>query len=406
MDCDFNTSKLLSFDEALDRLVSQATPVTEIENVSVFEIKGRILAEDVASSVNLPPYDNSAMDGYAVNHDGADISASFPVIDTSLAGHPATKSLNQGEAIRIMTGAKIPQGTTAIVMQENVARENDSIILNSAPKSNDNIRFTGEDIKAGQVILSSGHLLSSRDSALLSACGLDTVPVYRRIKVGLFSTGDELTEPGTHLQPGQLYDSNRPMLYSMLSELDVAVKDFGILPDEPDAIRHALTQAEKTMDIIITSGGVSVGDADYIKQILDELGQVNFWKVAMKPGKPIAFGYLSNCAFIGLPGNPVSSAVTFGQLATPFIRQTQRHPQPIPDRLNAIATDNFKKRPGRLDFQRGIAEFDDGKWSVKNAGKQGSAMLSALSKANCHVLLLAESDGATAGEVVSVILYD
>jgi len=406
MNCDFNASKLLSFDEALKRLVSQATAVIDSERVSVFDINDRILAQDITSNLNLPPYDNSAMDGYAINHSDTNITTPFLIVDTSLAGHPAHKSLNSGESIRIMTGAKIPNGTTAVIMQENVIKKDGRIHIHSPVKINDNIRFTGEDIKTGQTILQKGQLLSPRDSALLSACGLSDILVYRKVNVALFSTGDELIAPGKSLESGQLYDSNRPLLYSMLTKLGVVISDLGILADDPDTIREALTSAAETNDVIITSGGVSVGDADYIKQILDELGHVDFWKIAMKPGKPVAFGYIDNCAFIGLPGNPVSSAVTFDQLATPFIKASQRHPNPMPKRIKATAHIDFKKRPGRMDFQRGIATCnDEGQWTVTSAGKQGSAILSALSQANCHVVLSAESTGVTAGDTVTIVLY-
>ncbi|MDC0611450.1 molybdopterin molybdotransferase MoeA [Vibrio sp.] len=406
MDCDFNAAKLLSFDEALANIVAQASPVLDTEKVSVFDIDGRVLAEGIKSSVNLPPYDNSAMDGYAVNLGFDQQAHSLPVIDTSLAGHPAQKSLSAGESIRIMTGAKIPEGTTAVIMQENVTRTGDTIELNKLPKEHDNIRFTGEDIQIGSELFSEGHLLTYRDVALLSACGVSEVSVYKKVRIGLFSTGDELVEPGSVLASGQLYDSNRPMLFSMLNKLGVDVIDFGILEDNPDAIRAALNDASETSDIIITSGGVSVGDADYIKQILDELGEINFWKVAMKPGKPVAFGYLGQCAFIGLPGNPVSSAVTFDQLATPFIKTMQHHPSPLPKRMKALAINDFKKRPGRMDFQRGIStQNENGEWQVGSAGKQGSAILSAFSAANCHVLLSAESEGANKGDIVTIVLY-
>ncbi|WP_105188841.1 molybdopterin molybdotransferase MoeA [Pseudoalteromonas sp. T1lg48] len=405
-DCDSLPAKLKPFEQALAELLASAQPIQKTEHVPLKDLPGKVLAEPIYSSHDIPPYDNSAMDGYAVCLDEQQPGTNYEVVGTSLAGHPAKVSLLPGQAVRIMTGAQIPAGTSAVIMQEKVERIGDHIQCCTPPPIDANIRKQGEDISSGQQLLPAGHLVSTRDIALLSAVGIGTALVFQTLTVALISTGDELVEPGASLGQGQIYDSNRHLLHAMLVNLGVQVIDMGIIADNPQTIRECFLCASESADVIITSGGVSVGDADYVKQILSELGSIDFWKIAIKPGKPFAFGKLGDAAFIGLPGNPVSAAVTFDQLAIPFLKAMAHQPPGVNTKLSAVARVDFGKKPGRTEFQRGFTTQDaQGQWYVESAGKQGSGILSALSRANCHVLLTEQSSGVKAGEQVEIIPY-
>lgn len=404
--CDALKTPLLAFDDALAKLLATATAVTEQQTIKVQDALGRVLAADVVSNFNIPPYANSAMDGYAFNHQGLSDFNQLEVVTTSLAGHPSEQTLSAGQCARIMTGAMMPQGADTVIMQEQINRDGEYISLQAQVKTGENVRKPGEDIAAGNVVLPKGHVVQARDIGLLCAIGVDQVNVLRQLKVALISTGDELVEPGNALNEGQIFDSNRQLVMAMLAPLGVAIRDFGIIADQREAITIAITQATEWADVLITSGGVSVGDADYVKEILSELGDINFWKLAIKPGKPFAFGQVGQCAFLGLPGNPVSAAITFDQLGIPFIKQRQGHPLNQEIAVKATALVDFKKRPGRTEFQRGIAtQTADGQWQVDTAGKQGSGILSALSRANCHVILAAESEGVLATQQVKIMHY-
>ncbi|MDQ9090151.1 molybdopterin molybdotransferase MoeA [Pseudoalteromonas haloplanktis] len=404
--CDAVKTPLLAFDDALAKLLATATVVTEQQTLTVQHALGRVLADDVISNFNIPPYANSAMDGYAFKHHDLISFTELDVVTTSLAGHPSEQALTARQCARIMTGAMLPKGADTVIMQEQVHREGERISLQAQIKAGANVRAQGEDIAAGNVVLPKGHVIQARDIGLLCAIGVAQVSVLRQLKVALISTGDELVEPGNPLKTGQIFDSNRQLVMAMLAPLGVEIRDFGIIADKREAIANAITQATDWADVLITSGGVSVGDADYVKEILSELGDINFWKLAIKPGKPFAFGQVGQCAFLGLPGNPVSAAITFDRLGIPFIKLRQGQPIDQEMAIKATALVDFKKRPGRTEFQRGIArQTTDGQWQVESAGLQGSGILSALSRANCHVILPSESEGVVASQQVDIIFY-
>ncbi|WP_039913252.1 molybdopterin molybdotransferase MoeA [Cellvibrio mixtus] len=405
---------LLPVHDAIARIIAALEPTTATETVSLFDGLDRVLAENIIAPINVPGADNSAMDGYAVRlQDGGD---ELTLIGESFAGHAFSGDIRAGQTIRIMTGGLIPAGADTVVMQENVTRRGDSIRINKLPDVGENIRRAGEDIAVQSLVLSKGHLLTAVDIGLLASLGIHQLRVFQRIKIALLTTGDELLAPGDVYQPGKIYDSNRPLLHALLKRLPVDVKDFGIVPDNPEALRKVFLSAREYADLVISTGGVSVGDADYTKEILSELGEVNFWKIAMKPGKPFAFGLLGNslaektratkCWFCGLPGNPVSTAVTYHQLVVPAVRYLAGENPVEPIVIKAVAAKPLKKQPGRMDFQRGIFSIIDGVNSVSSAGLQSSGVLSGMGKANCYIRLEAGRSSVAAGESVDVILFD
>lgn len=414
MDC-CSQPGLLSVHDALLRMHQQLIPVQETEWVDVAFALDRVLAEAVLASINVPASDNSAMDGYALRSaDAQTEGALFEVIGQSLAGHPFCFAAQQGtasalgsmQAVRIMTGAMIPAGADTVVMQENVTRTGETLQLNTGVVTGDNIRRAGEDIKIGGEILSQGHRIGALDIGLLASLGIARVKVWRKLRIAVLSTGDELLPPGAPHKVDKIYDSNRPSLCALLQRLAVEIKDVGIIADDLRALREAFTQAMQWADLVISSGGVSVGDADYTKTILAELGQIDFWKIAMKPGKPFAFGRLGEGWFFGLPGNPVSTAVTYHQLVVPALRSLSGEKWVESLQLSAIAQQSFKKHPGRMDFQRGILASEQGVNTVVSAGSQSSGVLSSMAKANCYIRLEAERGTVLPGETVTVIPFD
>ncbi len=357
------------------------------------------------SPINVPAFDNSAMDGYAVRLADLAQSHRLSVAGKAFAGNPFKGEWQPQSAVRIMTGAMIPEGTDAVVMQENVQlNEDGTITLNETPKLGQNIRRAGEDVKQGEVMLKMGEKLTALSLPLLASLGIAEVPVFPRLKVAILSTGDELVPVGEPLSEGKIYDTNRFTVKLLLEKLPCEVLDFGILPDDEALFENAFLQAQEQADLVITSGGVSVGEADFTKDILEKLGTVNFWKIAMKPGKPFAFGKLENAWFCGLPGNPVSALVTFYQLVQPAIAKLSGYSQwQMPPQLNAIASENLKKGVGRKDFQRGFYWLNEnGQLEVKAVGFQGSHMFSAFIESNCFILLEAERGNVQAGEVVTI----
>lgn len=398
---------LLPIEEALVRICNQLNPVQESEIVPLHAALDRVLATSIAAPINVPGGDNSAMDGYAVRVQ--DCAHDINVVGQSLAGHPFTGEINAGQAVRIMTGALIPAGADAVVMQENVQRDGDSITVIHAPELGENIRRAGEDIAIASEVFSAGRRVTALDIGLLASLGLAQITVVRRLRVALLTTGDELLLPGAAPEAGKIYDSNRPLLRALLTRLSVEVLDLGVIADQPDALRAAFNKATQWADVVISTGGVSVGDADYTKEVLAELGEIDFWKIAMKPGKPFAFGKLGQGCFFGLPGNPVSTAITYHQLVVPGLRYlagelfAEANEQTT---INAIANHAIKKHPGRTDFQRGIFNTINRANSVTSAGLQSSGVLSAMAKANCYIRLEAERGAVTEGEEVTIIPFD
>ena len=395
---------LLPIEEALARIYNQLHPVTEAETLPLHMALDRVLATAITAPINVPAGDNSAMDGYALRaQDGV---GNLHVIGQSFAGHPFAGEIQTGQAVRIMTGALIPAGADTVVMQENTQRDGDQLSLTQVPCLGENIRRAGEDIKLGSQVLVAGQRLSALNIGLLASLGISQVTVVRRLRIALLTTGDELLPAGAAPETGKIYDSNRPLLAALLTRLPVEVMDLGVLKDDLAALRTAFNTAMQWADVVISTGGVSVGDADYTKDVLAELGAIDFWKIAMKPGKPFAFGRLGNGWFFGLPGNPVSTAVTYHQLVVPGLRYLAGEtliPQQI---LSAVAGHALKKQPGRTDFQRGILSNENGVNTVVSAGLQSSGVLSAMATANCYIRLDAERGAVAAGEILSVIPFD
>ncbi|CDF99763.1 molybdopterin molybdotransferase MoeA [Avibacterium paragallinarum] len=396
---------MLSIEQALDQMLSQLPAPQHSEILPLAVASQRICAADMISPINVPAFDNSAMDGYAVRLADLAQSHRLSVAGKAFAGNPFKGEWQPQSAVRIMTGAMIPEGTDAVVMQENVQlNEDGTITLNETPKLGQNIRRAGEDVKQGEVMLKMGEKLTALSLPLLASLGIAEVPVFPRLKVAILSTGDELVPVGEPLSEGKIYDTNRFTVKLLLEKLPCEVLDFGILPDDEALFENAFLQAQEQADLVITSGGVSVGEADFTKDILEKLGTVNFWKIAMKPGKPFAFGKLENAWFCGLPGNPVSALVTFYQLVQPAIAKLSGYSQwQMPPQLNAIASENLKKGVGRKDFQRGFYWLNEnGQLEVKAVGFQGSHMFSAFIESNCFILLEAERGNVQAGEVVTI----
>jgi molybdopterin molybdotransferase len=310
---------MLSADQLLDALLQRARGVTDAETVPVTRALGRVLAAAQTSALTVPPLDNSAMDGYAVRvADVAVAGVRLPVSQRILAG-AVGEPLMPGTAARIFTGAPVPPGADAVLMQEYCAAEGESVVINKLPRTGENIRRAGEDIAAGAQVLAAGTRLGAADMGLAASVGLADLPVFRKLKVACFFTGDELVTPGTALQPGQIYNSNRYTLTGLVNGLGCELIDLGIVPDTLDATEAALARAAREADVVITSGGVSVGEADYVKAAVEKLGRVEMWKVAMKPGKPLVYGRVGEADFVGLPGNPVSAFVTFCLFVRPFL---------------------------------------------------------------------------------------
>jgi molybdopterin molybdotransferase len=378
-------------------------PVAETETVTLHQSLGRVIAQDIQSPANVPNYDNSAMDGYAFNSQDLNTTP-LKIIGTAFAGKAFNTAVTSGECVRIMTGAAMPQGTDTVAMQEKVLRDGDNIQFTEAPKPRANVRYAGEDLQQGQNVLSAGHLMQPADLGLLASLGIAEIRVYRKLKVAFFSTGDELVAIGNPLATGQVYDSNRYTLYGMLSRLGVEIIDLGAIADDPLQLENTLLNAAAQADVIITSGGVSVGEADYMKELLSKHGQVMFWKIAMKPGRPLAYGKVGNAHYFGLPGNPVAVMVTFYQ----FVREAllTLMGQPATNALPMFeveCTAPIRKLTGRTEFQRGILYTDTaGIWKVKPTGAQGSAILSSMSLANCFIVLDENVGNLDAGTMVQV----
>ncbi len=401
---DFDPNSI-SVKEAHQRVSSMLTAVAEIETITIRHALNRTLASDVLSTVNVPPQTNSAMDGYALKFD--DLIANKPsdlrIIGVAYAGKPFEGEISPGECIRIMTGAVIPESIDTVVMQENTEVNDNVLTVLGQHKKGQNIRLYGEDLRRGEAALIKGTLLKPTDIGIVASLGIDSIQVYRRVKAAVFSTGDELKNIGEALEKGQIYDSNRYTLVNLLENLGIEITDMGILGDDPDVIQKAFLAAKNNFDILITSGGVSVGDADYVKQTLDSLGEVSFWKIAMKPGRPLAAGKLGNTLFFGLPGNPVSTTVTFYQIVQPALRQLMGQNETHIPTLRMKSLSKLKKRPGRVEFQRGIVTLDEnGEHCVKSTGNQGSHVLSSMNNANCFIILDEDCGNVDEGSYVEI----
>jgi len=398
------TAGLISLDDALNTLLAQITPLNDSESVLLPAAVGRITAAAVTSPIDVPPFDNSAMDGYALRMADVTSGALLRVAGKAFAGQPFSGAWPAGSCIRIMTGAPLPEGCEAVVMQEQTESIGDTVRITAEVSAGQNIRRAGEDILQGTEVLSAGTRLGAAELPLLASLGIAQVSVVRKLRVAVFSTGDELQPVGQPLAAGQIYDTNRFAVQLMLDKLGCEVIDLGIIRDDPAALREAFVRADAAGDVVISSGGISVGAADYTKQMLEELGEVGFWKLAIKPGKPFAFGRLPNSWFCGLPGNPVSAVLTFYQLVQPLLAKLTGQSGPaLPPRQRVRSAGLLKKSPGRLDFQRGLLQRNAaGELEVKTTGHQGSHVFSSFHQANCFIVLERERGDVQPGEWVDV----
>ena len=398
---------LTPFHIALDQLLSQINVTQKTEQVALEHVCGRILAQDIISDVQIPSADNSAMDGYAIRSSDLVSVQTFLQVGKVFAGHPLDQRIEAGQCARIMTGGQIPAGCDAVVMQENTQSQGDDITILQTPAEGENIRRAGEDIRIGQILLRVGRRLTPADVGLLASLGVAQITVFQAVTVAVISTGDELQKPGGELKPGQFYESNGYTVTALLERFGVRVINFGIVPDDIAVLRDTFLQADAQADVVVTSGGVSVGEADYTKTVIEEIGRIDFWKLAIKPGKPFAFGHLPNSYVIGLPGNPVSALVTLHQLAVPMLRKISGQVAQQPLRLKAVTQGKLRKRPGRMDFQRGRFVISAaGDIEVQATGAQGSGILTSMSEANCYIVLPQDSGSVEAGDVVMIEPFD
>lgn len=400
--------------QALQQVLNSVKALSETESVPIREALGRTVSKEVRSKVNVPGHTNSAMDGYAIR--GAEIPTTgqqaFSVIGTSWAGRPYLGLVNNGECIRIMTGAAMPRNTDTVIMQERVQKDRNNILIDHTNKLGQNVRQAGEDIAIGETVLTKGKLITPAEQGLLASTGISEVSVTKKLRAAFFSTGDELRPVGSTLEKGEIYDSNRYTLYGMLTRLGVEIFDMGVIKDNRDEVKQAFLNAADCADVIITSGGVSVGEADFVKETLDEIGEVNFWKVAMKPGRPLAFGKIGNVWFFGLPGNPVSVMVTFYMFVQPALKKMMGIVYQEPLIVNAKCSAKLRKQPGRVEYQRGfLTKTNDSdstscSYEVKKTGAQGSGILRSMSDANCFIILPMESAGIEIGDTVQVLPFE
>jgi molybdopterin molybdotransferase len=401
-----SVNKLLSIEEVLTQLDIHLRPMVEQEWVAITHALNRVLAENIHSRMNIPPHDYSAMDGYAVQSSDLPTTGSIEltVVGQSLAGRPYTQKVESGQCIRIFTGALIPSGTDTVIMQEDVEIKESLIRIQAGHRPRQHVRFTGEEMTVGQIILEAGKRLLPADIGVLATQGIAKVAVTRRLRVSFFSTGDELCSIDQIPKVGQVYDSNRYILHGMLTRLGgMTLDDQGIIKDDREVIKKVLLQAANHSDVIITSGGVSVGSADYVMEVLQQIGKVYFWKMAIKPGKPLVFGKIRESAFFGLPGNPVSVMNTFYQVVQPALRKMMGQKPTTPFRVKVPCLTPLKKRPGRIEFQRGILEITpQGHWTVRATVQQSSGALSSMSQANCFIVLPVECDNIEVGSEVWV----
>ncbi|MCA6687991.1 bifunctional molybdopterin-guanine dinucleotide biosynthesis adaptor protein MobB/molybdopterin molybdotransferase MoeA [Vibrio parahaemolyticus] len=402
--CDTLSPAFLSVVQGQEKILSLVNTVSEIEACKIENAYGRVLAEHIISPVNVPQYTNSAMDGYAIRSDDVDRD-SYQVVAEVMAGHAYDQPLQVGQAVKIMTGAPTPLNGDTVVMREQASQEGDKVTFNGAHiKAGQNVRQAGEDLTIGSDVFTAGTRLTSPEMGMIASLGFGEANVFRKLKVAVFSTGDEVQAPGTEQKANSIYDSNRFTIMGMLEKLGCEILDFGILEDNEQLMIEALENASAQADVVMTSGGVSVGDADYIKLALDKLGQIDFWRINMRPGRPLAFGQINNKPFFGLPGNPVAVMVSFINFVEPALRKMQGEQGWKPLKVNAIATENLRSRQGRTEFSRGIYELDDsGRLTVRTTGKQGSGILRSMSEANCLIEISPAIDTVKAGESVTII---
>lgn len=399
----------LHVDDALTRMLSAVSPVKGYEQIALLEAVSRVLHEPVISPIDVPSHTNSAVDGYALRGEdlpGAGGVATFHVAGVALAGTPFVGGLLPGQAVRIMTGAPMPAGADTVLMQEHVDFDGERIsVTGGRHRAGDNVRLAGEDIRQGETILKQGRRLTPPDIGLIASMGIGEVKVKRRPRVALLSTGSELHSIGKPLGVGGVYDSNRYTLHAALKRLSVKVMDQGTVPDDPELLTEAFTRAAAAADVVISTGGVSVGEADFVKGVLSSIGTVGFWKVAMKPGRPLAFGTIGGTTFVGLPGNPVSAIVSFYRFVLPLLEKKMGvQERSVMPTLKARCVERLAKKPGRTEYQRGILErTETGNWQVRTTGSQSSGILRSMSLANALIALEHDRAAVEPGDMVDVL---
>ncbi|WP_347249846.1 gephyrin-like molybdotransferase Glp [Zoogloea sp.] len=401
--------KSLSVEEARRIILETLSPLSGWERVATRAALGRILTEDVVAPCNVPAHDNSAMDGYAVRADdlSADSESTLQVVGTAFAGRGFSGIVGKGQAVRIMTGGVMPMGADTIVVQEVARLEGDRVSVPGGIRRGQNVRRAGEDLAEGAVAIARGKLVGPAELGLIASLGIPEVSVARRLRVAFFSTGDELASIGRPLAPGEVYDSNRYTLHGALTRLGCELLDMGVIPDRPEALEAAFRDAAAASDVVLTTGGVSVGEADFIRELMERLGEVSFWKIDIKPGRPMAFGRIGNTWMFGLPGNPVAVMVTYYQFVMDALLKIAGL-DPLPQRpmVPVVCTTPIRKLSGRREYLRGQLFAEDGVWKVRSASAQGSGILRSMSEANCFIVLNESRGDVAPGDTVDVQLFD
>ncbi len=398
------------YEHALTEILSHIQPTTQTERLFIRNALNKVAAEDIIAKQNVPGNRNSAMDGYACRFEdlaSGNETSRLRLTGTSAAGNPYQGSLDSGTCVRILTGGVVPEPLDTVIMQEDCELDNDYVITRRAHRKGQHVRNAGEDIAAGDTAMREGQFIGMSELGLLASVGCEYIQVRRTPKVAFFSTGDELRGVGESLGIGDVYDSNRYTLYALLTKLHVQPIDLGVVRDNLDDTIAALAAGAQQADVVITTAGASVGDSDFVKQALESLGELKLWKVAMKPGRPLAFGRINNCWFFGLPGNPVSVVVTFDKFVKPALRKLRGETPPAPLEITARCKSPILKSPGRLEFQRGVLSFDaNGQAFVESTGNQSSGVLTSMSRANCYIVLPLECGNLQAGTTVTVQPFD
>ena len=392
--------------EAINKIIGAVKPLGSSEKVCIKNALHRTISSTIRAPINVPSFRNSAMDGYAINLN--DLKANnfrLSEVGVSFAGKPFTSSLRKGETVRVMTGALIPKNADAVIMKEMVSSKGKIINFTNNIIENQNIRFIGEDIKKGGIVFKRGDEIKFPSLSILSSLGIEHVDVLCKPKISFFSSGDELVPTGKKLQQGQIYDSNRYLLRGLLEDLPVIFSDLGVVKDKKKYLVKKLQRASEISNIIITTGGVSVGDADYIKDALREVGSVGFWKIAIKPGRPLAFGKINSSYFFGLPGNPVSAAVTFQLFVIPAINKLLSRKREKIVLIKAKSKNKLKKKLGRTEYKRAIISMVDDEIYVETTGLQGSNIMMSMLKANCYIRLSADVSEVKKGDTVEVMPF-
>ncbi|HEY0879833.1 MAG TPA: gephyrin-like molybdotransferase Glp [Zeimonas sp.] len=399
----------LPVERAREIIAGCIEPVALVERLAIRSALDRVLAHDVVSTIDVPPHDNSAMDGYAMRGDdlAADGETKLRIAGSAFAGRTFQGEVARGEALRVMTGATLPPGLDTVVLQEIVRVDGDRVVVPPGQERGQHRRLRGEDLRVGEPALRAGKRLAPADIGLLASLGVPEVGVRRRLRVAFFSTGDELRSVGEVLGPGQIYDSNRYTLWAMLTRLGVEIVDLGVVRDSPEALERAMRIASAEADAIVSSGGVSVGEADFTREVMARVGDVAFWRIALRPGRPMAFGRVGDACYFGLPGNPVAVMITFYFLVRDaLLKRMGATPQALPW-VRARSLEPMRKRPGRTEYQRARMEVGaDGRMEVRTMGNQGSGVLRSMSEANCIVVLHHAQGAVAAGDEVDCVAFE